>query len=133
MCRLLALNLPWQGVGPTAGAFHAAHEARYGHRLDLPVELVNLRIQAVGEANRPEVLERVKDGCDASPTSRRGVYWAGRGWGDCDIYDRTDLARDQIVQGPTVIEEYGSTVVVSPGWRARTDKFGNLILEKTNG
>lgn len=117
-------------------AFHDVHFETFGfdYRGEQDVELVNLRIQAVGEANRPEVLERVKDGDDdAVPTTRRNIYWAGQGWVECDIFDRTELARDQVVNGPTVIEEYGSTVVVSPGWRARTDKYGNLILEKNNG
>lgn len=116
-------------------AFHDVHFETFGfdYRDEQDVELVNLRVQAVGEANRPEILERIKEGAAATPTTRRNIYWAGQGWSECDIYDRTELARDQVVKGPTVIEEYGSTVVVSPGWAARTDKYGNLILEKNNG
>lgn len=123
-----AINHVW-------AAFHEVHFETFGfdYRGEQDVELVNLRVQAVGEANRPEVLERIKDGADATPTTRRPIYWAGKGWTECDIYDRTELTRDQVVAGPTVIEEYGSTVVVSPGWRARTDMYGNLILEKTDG
>ncbi len=51
------LAVPWSGVGDTERAFHAVHRQRYGHRLELPVELVNLRCalegRAVSRGSRP--------------------------------------------------------------------------------
>ena len=60
----------------------------------------------------------------------RDIYWREQGWVECDIYDRPTLAKDQVISGPTIIEEYGSTTVVPPNWCVHTDKYGNLILEK---
>lgn len=116
-------------------AFHDVHFETFGfdYRGEQDVELVNLRVQAVGEANRPEVLERAGAAAPAKPSTTRKIYWARQGWSDCNIYDRDALAMGQVIQGPSVIEEYGSTVVVPPSWSARTDKYGNLILEKNNG
>lgn len=114
--------------------FHTVHFETFGfdYRGEQDVELVNLRIQAVGEASRPVIHERVASSELAKPSTTRDIYWHEQGWISCDIYDRTELALDQVVAGPTVIEEYGSTVVVPPNWTVRTDKYGNLILEKTH-
>ncbi|RDD62192.1 hydantoinase/oxoprolinase family protein [Ferruginivarius sediminum] len=114
--------------------FHRVHHETFGfdYRGEQDVELVNLRVQAIGEANRPKVAERPDRDGAGEPASMRRIYWRGHGWVECDIYNRVELALEQTVQGPTVIEEYGSTVVVSPSWAARTDKYGNLILEKTD-
>ena len=46
------LNLPWTGIDTSAAAFHEWHDQRYGHRLDLPVELVNLRMAVRGPQAR---------------------------------------------------------------------------------
>ena len=40
------LRIPWQGIAASESAFHALHEQRYGHRLDVPVEMLNLRMKA---------------------------------------------------------------------------------------
>ena len=114
--------------------FHLVHFETFGfdYRDEQDVELVNLRIQAVGEASRPVIEEHVQSEKYAAPVSQRDIYWRGYGWVKCDIYDRTLLARNQKIKGPTIIEEYGSTVVVPQNWTVHTDKFGNLILEKNN-
>ena len=114
--------------------FHRVHEETFGfhYRGKQDVELVNLRIQAVGEAHRPAQSE-VRDGtgAQAAPRSLRPVFWRGEGWIDCPIYDRVSIRADQRIAGPAIIEEYGSTIVVPSSWSARNDRFGNLILEKS--
>ena len=114
--------------------FHRVHEETFGfhYRGVQDVEMVNLRVQAVGEAQRPADLEVRKgnSGGAPKPSSSRQVYWRDGGWIECDIYDRESFGPYQQISGPTVIEEYGSTVVVPASWAARCDKYGNLILEK---
>lgn len=67
----------------------------------------------------------------AKPFATRPVYWRQTGWVECPLYRRKELAVGQSVAGPTVVEEYGSTVVVPTGWSVRADAYGNLIVEKT--
>lgn len=112
--------------------FHKVHFETFGfdYRDEQDVELVNLRIQAVGEASRPSIDERETVSEIAKPSMTRDIYWREQGWVECDIYDRPTLAKDQVISGPTIIEEYGSTTVVPPNWCVHTDKYGNLILEK---
>jgi N-methylhydantoinase A len=44
------------------------------------------------------------------------------------LYWRPQLAPGDVVAGPAVIEEYGATVPVHPGFAARVDRFGNLLV-----
>ena len=114
--------------------FHRVHDETFGfhYRGRQDVELVNLRVQAIGEAHRPRQSEvRNGKGPEATPTSFRRVFWRGEGWIDCPIYDRASICAEQQIAGPTVIEEYGSTIVVPTSWSTRNDRFGNLILEKS--
>ena len=62
-------------------------------------------------------------------TGRRPVVF-GRAFGpvDASIYWRPALAAGDEVAGPAIIEEYGATIPVHPGFAARVDGFGNLLV-----
>lgn len=76
------LEVPWSDGA--AVAFEALHEARYGHRLALPVELVNLRVRAeapTGDLQLPLAAaagER-RRGPDAVVTAD-ATLWLAAGW-----------------------------------------------------
>ena len=110
--------------------FHAVHDETFGFEYEgeQDVELVNLRVQAVGEQHRPQIAAVDNDRQPAEPSHSRKAYWKETGWVDCPIYDRQSLAVNQSVNGPAIIEEYGSTTVVPGGWAATGDACGNLIL-----
>jgi N-methylhydantoinase A len=127
-------------VGPVlaaaaAEAFHAAHRALYGYdfRGDprQQVEWVNLRVTGIGPIQRPTLVTvPAGDGDPARAlTGRRPVVFgrAARAAGAA-IYWRPSLAAGDTVAGPAVIEEYGATVPVHPGYAARVDTFGNLLV-----
>jgi N-methylhydantoinase A len=59
----------------------------------------------------------------------RAVYFDGR-FVPCPVYERERLPEGGRFAGPAVVEEFGSTTVVFPGWEARVDEFGNLRLER---
>lgn len=118
-----------QAVVDAQDAFHSEHHRVYGfsYRDEQHVEIVSLRVQAVGQLHRPKppTVER----CDASPepTDTRSVYWRTSGWIDCPVYDRSKLGAGASVTGPSIVEEYGSTYVVPDGWQATVDVAGNLL------
>ena len=62
----------------------------------------------------------------------RQAYWRQTGWIDCPLYRRAEIAYRQTIDGPAIIEEYGSTVVVPEGWTLRADGYANLILARTD-
>jgi N-methylhydantoinase A len=43
------------------------------------------------------------------------------------------LAAGDAVDGPAVVQEFGSTVPIFPGFRATVDPFGNLIIVRIEG
>jgi N-methylhydantoinase A len=120
-----------------AQAFHAAHRRLYGYDFaDDPrqaVEWVNLRVSGIGPIRRPDMvrLDREDGGTDRAVTGSRRVFFDD--WLDTPTYNRPDLGPGDVVSGPAVIEEFGSTVPVHPGFRATVDDYGNLLLTKESG
>ncbi|MEU6696367.1 hydantoinase/oxoprolinase family protein [Pseudonocardia sp. NPDC046786] len=119
-----------------AGSFHAAHRALYGYDFagddDQQVEWVNLRVSGIGPIRRPEiprhdpVAEPV-----VTPAGRRPVCFAAAdGFVDTPVYRRTDLPPGATVDGPAIVEEFGSTVPLHPGFTARVDGFLNIIVTR---
>ncbi len=115
--------------------FHKVHDEVFGFHYEgeQDVELVNLRIQAVGEQHRPKIEPDSDDRPKGKPKTNRRVFWKGAGWIECPIYERSELSPGQRITGPAVIEEYGSTVVVPDTWSLRSDAYGNLILTTDKG
>jgi N-methylhydantoinase A len=114
-----------------AERFHDEHRTLYGYdnRGDArqEVEWVNLRVTGIGPIRRPAP-RRVSQGTGAAAarTGGRRVYFDD--WVEADVYDRAGLGAGDEVEGPAVIEEFSSTVPVHPGFCARVDEFGNLLI-----
>ncbi|MGE5153485.1 MAG: hydantoinase/oxoprolinase family protein, partial [Bdellovibrio bacteriovorus] len=122
------LDLPWSGLASTATAFHRAHAEAYGHRLQVQVELVNLRARVRGAARLP-VLPRVRlEGARAPrPVRRLAAYGCPE---PVPVYPRETLAGAFQVQGPAVVIDPVATVWLGPGWWAHLDAVGNLRLRR---
>ncbi|MBI2880996.1 MAG: hydantoinase/oxoprolinase family protein [Candidatus Tectomicrobia bacterium] len=112
-------------------AFHQTYEKIY-HRAnpDVDVETVNWRLRVAGPpppGARPPARSRT------SPRSRKGtrpVYFSERnGFIDCPVYDRYSLGSDFSCEGPLIIEERESTVVVGPKARASVDADLNVRID----
>jgi N-methylhydantoinase A len=112
-------------------AFHQEYQNTYGYaREDKEIELVTLRVVVIGGIDRPvlagsgsqnrHLFEAIK--------SKRRAYFDGA-FVDCSVFERAFLPTGVSIDGPAIIEEYGSTTVVFPGWKGKQDHLGNLILE----
>jgi N-methylhydantoinase A len=123
------LTVPADDVAAAVAGFHAEHDRAYGFAAEEePVELVNLRLTAIGRIAKP-ALPRLEAGDEPEPRARRQVYFAeSDGYVDCPVYDRYALGAGAILDGPAIVEEFDSTTVVHPGWQATVDDHGNLIL-----
>ncbi|MGH6718562.1 MAG: hydantoinase/oxoprolinase family protein, partial [Alphaproteobacteria bacterium] len=132
------LNLPVGESGtplPTLSAieaeFHRAHLASYGHsNADATVELVNVRLMAYGLVGKaaPARPTGATPSLDAALIERRSVRFAGARH-DCPVWERERLAEGAELRGPAIVEEFGATTVVLPGWRGTLDDHGNIRLE----
>jgi N-methylhydantoinase A len=127
-------------VEQVVAAFHAAHRQLYGYDFATDprqaVEWVNLRVTGVGPIRRPDLpeLPPADGGVERAVTGSRPVLFGDEGaedWTDTPTYDRARLGPGDVVAGPAVVEEFGSTVPVHPGFTATVDRHGNLLLERT--
>ena len=119
------LTVPWQSVEQAASLFHERHYKRYGHSLDLPLELVNVRLSVRGE--RPwdfDLTEKL--------TSQEVIESnAGQQHKSIPVhYQRDRLLAGQQLTGPAVITEQVATTWLAEGWQATVDKIGNLLLNR---
>jgi N-methylhydantoinase A len=124
-----------------ADAFHDGHRALYGYDFrDDPrqqVEWVNLRVTGTGPITRPELREvATADGARplverARSGTRPVCFDAADGYVDTDVYWRPDLLAGDVLEGPVVVEEFGSTVPVHPGFAVRVDAWGNLVMTRS--
>jgi N-methylhydantoinase A len=113
--------------------FHNVHDRTFGfhYRGQQDVELVNLRVRAVGTQKRPQIATGGgSGGAAAAPFGSRKVYWRPTGWIEVPLFHRNELRVDQRIEGPAIVEEYGATTVVAPSWMLEVDRFRNLILSK---
>jgi N-methylhydantoinase A len=109
-----------------AERFHAAHDQRYGYRMDEePVEVVNARVIATVPVDKPELSEDEPSG-DASADARR-VNFDGE-WVEAKLFDRAQMGRGSRVEGPAVVEFAEATCAVRPGWSGEVDEVGTLVL-----
>ena len=101
-------------------AFHAAHQKAYGYAYPAGevVEFVNWKVTGVGAIERPRLATPPPTGIGRSLGERAGYT----------IYERSDLPAGFTTTGPAVVEEYGSTTVVEPGFTLSVDAFANLLL-----
>ena len=133
-----------------ADAFHAEHRALYGydfrHDPTQQVEWVNLRVTGVGPITRPELRDLPRraelvssedPGASGTPdvpnnAGRRLVCFdADDGFIDTRVLWRPDLRAGDTFDGPAIVEEFGSTVPVHPGFAVRVDSIGNLVITRT--
>lgn len=122
-----------QSLAALGEAYAEEHEKSFGYRTDAPYQLVNLRVIARGHSPDSRVPERLEIPVMAGQNgpSQRPVYFGpSHGWLDTKVVDRIGLASSGNTGGPLIIEEYDSTTVVPPDWRASVDQWRNIILER---
>jgi N-methylhydantoinase A/oxoprolinase/acetone carboxylase beta subunit len=111
-------------------AFNRVHLRQYGYADEKrPVEVVNLRVKAVGLTEKPRLAEVEFKGKDAGAAriDRRPMRFGGRTY-RADVYGRALLGAGNVIAGPALILDYESTAVVPPSFVSRVDKYGNLII-----
>ncbi|MGM0564590.1 MAG: hydantoinase/oxoprolinase family protein [Pseudomonadota bacterium] len=121
-----SLSLPFGGDGLSAAAeaFHREHRARYGHDLDLPLELVTLRVLRQGPS--PDwPLPSAPQGQLAD--AELGVAPLASG-DQVPCYRRERLPEGSELAGPCIVLGDTATTWVERGWRAQVDGAGNLHL-----
>jgi N-methylhydantoinase A len=113
--------------------FHREHRRLYTYDIaSATVELVNLRVTAVGRRPERAVPTPSASGRDAASavTGHKPVHFMGRGFVDCALYAREGLAPGMTLAGPAVVDQPDTTVLIAPGFRARVDESLSMILDR---
>ena len=110
--------------------FHRAHQVRYGHSNSAEtVELLNLRVAAVGRIDKPPLGPLGGSGATGQPASaaERIIYFEGTPRLS-NIFLRSALLPGHAIPGPAIVEEESCTTVIPPGYAANVDALGNLNI-----
>jgi N-methylhydantoinase A len=117
------LAIPLNTSADQADAFHEAHRRTYGHAMpERAVEVVNLRVQAIGIVEKPnfEPEDVLNTGHALSITQRPD---------GTTLYDRDALQPGNQLDSPALVFQLDSTVYIPADWNAHVDTYRNLILE----
>jgi N-methylhydantoinase A len=119
-----------QTISEVTRRFHEEHEREYTFRLDSPVELVNYHVVAYGLVQKPELAKLARTGRTVDEASRgqRDVDFDTRGRHQATIYERALLEPEMRFEGPAIVEEPATTIVVFPGQQVTVDSYGNLHI-----
>jgi len=113
-------------------AFHAAHRKAFGYDYQgrQKVELVNFCVSGFGAIERP-TLPKLDARAGATPTrkGKRSVFFEGR-WVESPVYDRSVLPAAFRLDGPAIVEEFGSTTAIWPGQWLEVDPHGIMLVRE---
>jgi len=120
-------------LNSVVAAFHMRHREVYGYSAEEePVEVVNVRLRAVGAIPKPRLRELSPASEETPPLGRRPVYFENTdSWVETPVCERKAMGSGIRLKGPVIIEQYDATTVIYPGWGAVVDRFGDLILRRS--
>lgn len=112
-------------------AFENAYSATYGRLLKgIPMRIMNLRVAVVGKRPRfdlsllaPEAGTTVDDAIRGT----RSIYVDGA-WHEATIVDRLALPVGARIDGPAVLEQSDTTILIEPGLVGEVDAYGNVLI-----
>ncbi|HLG70452.1 MAG TPA: hydantoinase/oxoprolinase family protein [Chloroflexota bacterium] len=134
----ILVELPSGTLGPAAvpaieERFAAAYETLFKRSLPgRPLEALTWHVNVAGPD--PEVsfdFARPEGTGSNARKGSRSVHFPVCGFADTPVYDRYQLAPGAAFEGPAIVEERESTVVVPPTWHASVDGLGCIVLSRT--
>jgi N-methylhydantoinase A len=127
-------ELVWEDGGreEVAERFRTYHDDVFGYASDERALVTAVRLSAVGLTTPPTFAELPEQEGEARPRSRREIY-LGRdgGFGLADVYDAEDVRPGARIEGPALIEQPTTTLVILPGFTASCGKQGDFLVRVT--
>lgn len=119
-----------RGVARLTDEFDEEHEQLFtfkltdGHEILMIRAVVKAGVKAIAEMKVGQPGTTLEE-CKLHDTR----FYSEGEYHDATIFDRNKLHEGLEVPGPSIISEMDSTTVVLPGYRARVDFVGNLLIE----
>jgi N-methylhydantoinase A len=117
-----------------ARAFHDEHRRLFGYTLEAeasPIEIINVRLQAIGGTEPPALARAARGGADAGAAlkDRRSVYLPERdAFAEAPVYDGHRMRCGHRIAGPALIEQQTTAIFVSDGYDCVVDALGSFVL-----
>ena len=132
------VDVPWPGGPITDDAisqglkiFHQKHGEVYGYSdEDYPIEFMGFGLSAIGKMPRLELKEIQRGSEDPSSAlkgERDAYFEESNGFVKTCVYDGDKLLCGNVLEGPCIVEERMTTVVIPPKFNMRVDEYGNYI------
>lgn len=120
------------GIAGLIKSFHSLHETRYTFRLtDAAVEVVNFHLVATVHIVKPKPQLRPTTSAKVEQAflGNRDAYFEHDGVLDASIYDAAKLEPGMRLNGPAIVQDDSSSLVLPPRHRLSVDSYGNLIID----
>jgi len=129
----LTIDMDTKTGDPIAAAvvsFHSRHDTMYGHSNTAgPVEFVNLRTIHVHRPDERENPPMKSESATApKPVAHREAYFDG-GFVKTPVYDRKQLSVGQEIEGPAIVEQADTTLIIYPKQRARLREDRSILVD----
>ncbi|HPP83847.1 MAG TPA: hydantoinase/oxoprolinase family protein, partial [Rubrivivax sp.] len=117
-----------------AELFHAEHNRLFGYSLAqeaTPVEIINVRVQAVGATDKPQLRAEPWAGADAAQAlkGRRRIYVPEtRAYAELPVYDGHRMRHGNRVDGPALVEQETTAIFVGASFDCVVDALGSFVL-----
>ena len=116
--------------------FETTHQRQYGFTArEKPVVfdtlVVEVRAGGAKASEQPQEANGDTQRSEAKAMAHTRFY-SGGAWREAPVYDVADLAPGHTAKGPAIITEPTGTIVVEPGWNAKVNALGHLVLTADN-
>jgi N-methylhydantoinase A len=120
-----------EAIAEGLAAFHRKHRDLYGYSDEkYPMEIMSFGLTAIGKLP-PIALQKIakgdKEPAQALKGTRKAYFEESNGYTETKIYDGDKILAGNLLEGPCVVEERMTNVVIPPGYRMLVDEYGNYV------
>jgi N-methylhydantoinase A len=110
-------------------SFHNEHSRLYGHSMpEEDISIITLRQS--GTVSTSSLEGSTTGSSNVDSRENREVYFEETGFTPTTVINRESITPDRKISGPAILEDRGSTTVITPGSTARVSEYGNVIIER---
>ena len=113
--------------------FESEHQSRYGFiQLEKSLIVESASVEVIQKMDTPEepLIIRTRPLNEVSVSVETVRMFTADRWHDTPVYRREDLQPEDSINGPAIVVEKISTIVVEPNWQARLTECNHLILQR---
>jgi N-methylhydantoinase A/oxoprolinase/acetone carboxylase beta subunit len=126
------ITIPYRSYPAMIPDFQKAHQKTFSyHHLDQPVEIVNVRIKAIGLSQKIKMKEQPLHGSSPKKAFFKEQTLIFKGEEHlAPVYDRSLIEAGNRINGPSLVVDHESTAFIPPAFKAEVDNLLNLIIHK---